>query len=149
MKIKCPDFCRGILTWAGRLSKLWQMAVVWAFAPSSPSLLRAREGKRRKGVALALSGNTLEDCWEAGNHEKPDNRSIRRQYSDTSTVAWPEPSRGGIARESARHGDHEESMIGESLLGMRGSNSTTTMRPRWHCGHSRNVQPVSSSYRSR
>ncbi len=44
-------------------------------------------------------------------------------------------------------------MIGErlplKLQAMRGSISTTTMRPRWHCGHSRSVQPVSSSYRSR
>ena len=73
--------------------------------------------------------------------------AARRQYSDTSTVAWPKPSRGGIARESAHHGDHEESMIGDSVLGTRGSNSTTTMRPPWHCGHSRNVQPVSASAR--
>ena len=81
-------------------------------------------------MGLALSGSTVEDCWEGGNHEKPGNQAARRQHSDTSTVAWPEPSRGGIARESARHGDHEESMIRESRLGIRGSISTTTMRPR-------------------
>ena len=98
---------------------------------------------------FALSGRTLGERWEGANSEKTGNRAALRQYTDTSTVAWPEPSRGGIARESDRHGDHEESRIWESLLGMRGSISTTTMRPRWHCGQARNVQPVSSSYRSR
>lgn len=82
---------------------------------------------RRKGMGLALPGSTLEDCWQGGNHERPGNRAVRREHGNTSTVAWPEPSRGGIARESARHGDHEESMIGKSLLGRRGSISTTTM----------------------
>ena len=84
------------------------------------------------------------------------NLAIGRPGDSTATLRpWRGPSQveSALCRESARHGDHEESMIGESLplklQAMRGSLSITTMWPRWHCGHSRNGQPVSSSYRSR
>ena len=64
---------------------------------------------------------------------------IGRPGGSTATLR---PWRGQSV-EAGRRGDHEESQIGERLLGMRGKSSTTTMRPWWHRGHSRNEQLVS------
>ena len=41
--------------------------------------------------------------------------------------------------------DHDESIFTGDLPGSLGSSATNTIRPRWHCGHFRNEEPVSFS----
>jgi len=62
----------------------------------------------------------------------------------TSSPHWQSQALCVTGSESGAP-DHDESIITGDLLGDFGNIATNTMRPRWHCGHCRNEQPVRSS----
>jgi hypothetical protein len=69
---------------------------------------------------------------------------VRKSPDHTSSPHWQSQALCVTGSESGAP-DHDESIVTADLLGDFSSIATNTMRPRRHCGHCRNDEPVRSS----